>query len=204
MQDETEHVAASSRSGMDFDTFRNSTWGTAFQLSKTYDELKRAEYLRNSANISTVIGPGVTFKGDLSAAEDLLLEGKFEGMIQLWRLDFDGRSNGPRACRCSGPRSHRLWRTDRKRICQRSNRDQTGRVDRGRFEHSAHRDRGGRELQGFDGNRRRHQLAGGPRPPPPPSMLPSGDEASRKAARLRPVAEVRACTSWTTAFLRRR
>jgi len=57
-------------------------WG-ATQLSKTYDELKRAEYLRNSANVSTVIGPGVTFKGDLSAAEDLLLEGKFEGMIQL-------------------------------------------------------------------------------------------------------------------------
>jgi cytoskeletal protein CcmA (bactofilin family) len=56
-------------------------------LSKTYDELKRAEYLRNSAgagaNASTVIGPGVTFKGDISGTEDLLLEGKFEGMIQL-------------------------------------------------------------------------------------------------------------------------
>lgn len=52
-------------------------------MSKTYDELKRAEYLRNSANVSTVIGPGVTFKGDLSGTEDLLLEGKFEGMIQL-------------------------------------------------------------------------------------------------------------------------
>jgi cytoskeletal protein CcmA (bactofilin family) len=52
-------------------------------LSKTYDELKRAEDLRNSANVSTVIGPGVTFKGDLSGTEDLLLEGKFEGMIQL-------------------------------------------------------------------------------------------------------------------------
>ena len=52
-------------------------------MSKTYDELKRAEFLRNSGNVNTVVGPGVTFKGDLSGTEDLLLEGKFEGMIQL-------------------------------------------------------------------------------------------------------------------------
>ena len=52
-------------------------------MSKTYDDLKRAEYLRNSANVVTVIGPGVTFKGDVSGTEDLRLDGKFEGMIQL-------------------------------------------------------------------------------------------------------------------------
>ena len=38
-------------------------------MSKTYDDLKRAESFRNAASVYTMIGPGITFRGDLSGTE---------------------------------------------------------------------------------------------------------------------------------------
>jgi cytoskeletal protein CcmA (bactofilin family) len=50
------------------------------QVSKIYDELKRAEYSRHASNI---VGGGVCVHGEISGNEDLLVEGVVEGMIQL-------------------------------------------------------------------------------------------------------------------------
>jgi cytoskeletal protein CcmA (bactofilin family) len=50
------------------------------QVSKIYDELKRAEYARHASNI---VGGGVCVNGEISGNEDLLVEGIVEGLIEL-------------------------------------------------------------------------------------------------------------------------
>jgi cytoskeletal protein CcmA (bactofilin family) len=49
-------------------------------LSKTYDELKRAEYSRQ---VSNVVAADLRINGEISGNEDLLVEGIVEGLIQL-------------------------------------------------------------------------------------------------------------------------
>ena len=49
-------------------------------MSKTYDELKRAEYSRHGGN---VLSANLRIKGEISGNEDLLVEGIVEGPIQL-------------------------------------------------------------------------------------------------------------------------
>jgi len=49
-------------------------------LSKTYDDLKRAEQLVHG---STVVGAGLRIKGEILADEDVLVEGLVEGNLQL-------------------------------------------------------------------------------------------------------------------------
>lgn len=49
-------------------------------MSKTYDELKRAEYARRCGN---TIGVDLCIKGDVSANEDLLVDGVVEGLLRL-------------------------------------------------------------------------------------------------------------------------
>ena len=49
-------------------------------MSKTYDELKRAEYSRHGGNI---LSANLRIKGEISGNEDLLVQGIVEGPIQL-------------------------------------------------------------------------------------------------------------------------
>ena len=49
-------------------------------MSKTYDELKRAEYSRRCPNI---VPAGMCVKGDVSGEEDLVVAGTLEGLIQI-------------------------------------------------------------------------------------------------------------------------
>lgn len=49
-------------------------------MSKTYDDLKRAEQLVHG---STVVGAGLCIKGEISGDEDVLVEGIVEGNLQL-------------------------------------------------------------------------------------------------------------------------
>lgn len=48
-------------------------------MSKTYDELKRAEQFRHGSNVVA----GLRIKGQISGSENLLVEGSVEGPIQL-------------------------------------------------------------------------------------------------------------------------
>jgi cytoskeletal protein CcmA (bactofilin family) len=50
------------------------------QLSKIYDEVKRAEQSRHGGN---VVGAGLLIKGQISGNEDLLVDGRVEGSVQL-------------------------------------------------------------------------------------------------------------------------
>jgi hypothetical protein len=50
------------------------------QLSKIYDEVKRAEQSRHGGD---VVGVGLLIKGQISRNEDLLVDGSMEGSIQL-------------------------------------------------------------------------------------------------------------------------
>lgn len=49
-------------------------------MSKTYDELKRAEHARHVGNF---VGANVVIRGDITGDEDLLVDGVVEGLIQL-------------------------------------------------------------------------------------------------------------------------
>jgi cytoskeletal protein CcmA (bactofilin family) len=49
-------------------------------LSKTYDDLKRAEHSRHGGNI---VGAGLRIQGGISGDEDLLVDGIVEGPIEL-------------------------------------------------------------------------------------------------------------------------
>ncbi len=50
------------------------------QLSKIYDEVKRAEQSRHAGN---VVGVGLLIRGQISRNEELLVDGSMEGSIQL-------------------------------------------------------------------------------------------------------------------------
>ncbi len=49
-------------------------------MSKTYDDLKLAEQSRHG---SSVVSTGLRIKGEISGTEDLLVDGRIEGPIQL-------------------------------------------------------------------------------------------------------------------------
>jgi cytoskeletal protein CcmA (bactofilin family) len=51
-----------------------------YQMSKIYDDLKRADQPRYGNN---VVSSGLRVKGELSGDEDLLVDGNIEGQVQL-------------------------------------------------------------------------------------------------------------------------